>query len=298
MHKKRHKREYALFRLLTAPVSVLPRRACLILGSCLGGLLFILDKKHRQTAARNIDTAFEGGFSRKAKRKLIYRVYIHFGRTIYDILKLGRMKKDTIRSQIDVEGLHFLRDALKKGKGVLLISAHYGNWEIASVHLGRLCPLSVIARELDNPLLEKDLRKMREHFGGRVVYKKSATRRIIQALRANQAVAILMDQNVLRSQAVFVPFFGKRAATTPATATFALRTEAAILPSFCIPIKRGRYRLKICPPIDYHPSGDRPADIEALTEVCTRMIEEQIRKQPRWWLWMHDRWRSRPDPPE
>ncbi|MCJ7681658.1 MAG: hypothetical protein MUP70_13090, partial [Candidatus Aminicenantes bacterium] len=205
MHKKRHKREYALFRLLTAPVSVLPRSACLFLGHCLGALLFTLDKRHRQISGRNIDTAFEGRLSEKKKRKLIFRVFTHFGRTIFDILKLGRMKKETIRSLVDVKGFFFLQEALNKGNGVLLISAHYGNWEIASVHLGRLCPLSVIARELDNPLLEKDLRKMREHFGGHVIYKKHATRAIIQALRANQAVAILMDQNVLSSQAVFVP---------------------------------------------------------------------------------------------
>ncbi|MBU4253100.1 MAG: lysophospholipid acyltransferase family protein [Acidobacteria bacterium] len=297
MHKKRHKREYALFRLLAAPISVFPRSACLVLGHCLGGLLSMLDKKHRRTAGRNIDTAFLDTLSEKEKRRLIFRVFTHFGRTIFDIVKLGRMKKETIRSLVDVEGFHHLQDAIKRGNGVLLISAHYGNWEIASVHLGQMCPLWVIARELDNPLLEKDLRQIREHFGGRVIYKKNATRRIIQALRANQAVAILMDQNVLRSQAVFVPFFVKQAATTPAAATFVLRTGAVLLPSFCTPIEKNRYRLEIFPPVEYQPSGDTPTDIEALTEACTRTIENQIRKRPQWWLWMHDRWRSRPDPP-
>jgi KDO2-lipid IV(A) lauroyltransferase len=107
-------------------------------------------------------------------------------------------------------------------------------------------------------------------------------------------VAILMDQNVLRREAVFVDFFGRPAATTPGPATFHLRTGAPILPVFCSPVPGGRYHIQIHPPLRIDKTGDAGRDIHRITQACTRLIEEQIRLKPDLWFWFHDRWRTRP----
>jgi KDO2-lipid IV(A) lauroyltransferase len=131
-------------------------------------------------------------------------------------------------------------------------------------------------------------------LGARVIYKNQAARETLRSLKDNRIVAILIDQNVLREQATFVDFFGKTAATTPALATFHLRTEAPIIPCFCYPTPSRTYHLQLYESVQVTLSGDRETDVATITRACTRTIEDQIRQNPQYWLWFHDRWRSQP----
>jgi KDO2-lipid IV(A) lauroyltransferase len=131
-------------------------------------------------------------------------------------------------------------------------------------------------------------------MGAQVIYKQQAAKKVLQALRNREIVAILVDQNVLRREAVFVDFFGRPAGTTPALGAFHLRTGAPLLPVFCLPAAGGRYRLRILPPVAFVPGEDVGADVLKITGICTKIIETEIREDPSSWLWVHDRWRSRP----
>jgi len=178
----------------------------------------------------------------------------------------------------------------------LLFTAHFGSWEIAPFLISQTAPLSVVARPLDNPYLEKKLAKLRQTFGSRVISKFEATRHILRALRSNEIVAILIDQNVIASEAVFVDFFKRKTATTPSLALFHLRTGAALIPAFCYPNSPSTYHLEILPPLDIPLTGDAEQDILTITQTCTQTIEAQVRKMPEYWLWFHDRWKTRPAP--
>jgi KDO2-lipid IV(A) lauroyltransferase len=274
---------------------LLPRRLCLRLGEGAGALLFRLDGRHRRLALANLKKALGSDLS-PAQRLLVARKsFLHFGRMLVDNLKWAYLGETKRQSLLRVEGEENIRQALKQGKGVLLFSAHFGNWEVASLALSRLGGLSVVARPLDSLSAERELVRFRASLGAKIIYKQQAVKPILRALRRNEMVAILIDQNVLRSQAVFVDFFGLPAATTPSLASFHLRTQAPLIPVFCYPASLFSYLVKIASPLDIEPSGEWEEDVLKITQRCTKIIETEIRVQPDLWFWFHNRWKTRPE---
>ncbi len=286
--------EYGAFKVFMFFFAVLPRSWCLKLGRALGTLTYRCDRHHRNIALANLRQAFGQEKGPAELRTIARDSFRRFGETVADIFKLFPWKPADIAALIDIEGRENLADAVAAGKGVLLFSAHIGNWEVGSAVISKAGKFSVIARALDNPLLDRALLRFREGIGAQVIYKQQAAKKVLQALRDREIVAILVDQNVLRREAVFVDFFGRPAGTTPALGAFHLRTGAPLLPVFCCPAAAGRYRLRILPPIAFVPGEDVGADVLKITGICTKIIETAIREDPSSWLWVHDRWRSRP----
>ena len=287
--------EFLFFQKIKIFVFLLPRSFCLFGGRFLGLLVYLLDKKHRLITQSNLKTAFGPELSRPLLKRISRHSFIHFGEVIIDILKFSRLKKERRNKILVIEGEQNLKKALRQGKGVLLFTAHYGNWEIGSFFLSKWGKLNVIARPLDNKLLEKEILKLRTKLGAKVIYKHQASKHIFRSLRAREMVALLIDQNVLRSQAVFVDFFGKKAATTPSLASFFLRTGSPLLPAFCYPLPSHKYHLKIDEPLEISLEGNHQRDVLKITQICTKIIENQIRKNPKYWFWFHKRWKTRPE---
>ena len=257
---------------------------------------YFLSSRHRRLSQRNLEIAYGSRLGKKEKRRIARAAFIHFGQMILDTLKFAQLDETSRASLFKIEGLENLQQALRAGQGILIFSAHLGNWEVASWPVASLVPLHVVARPLDNPVLDRQWQKLRQRLGVRVISKFEAARPILQALKANEAVALLIDQNVLRSQAVFVDFFGRLAATTPAVAVFHLRTGAPILPVFCLMTPDKKYCLKIHQPLSFSPdSSPEPELLLQITQILTKIIEQEIREKPEQWLWFHDRWRTRPE---
>lgn len=286
--------EFFGFLSLAVPFSILPRSFCLSIGGFLGTMIYAIDRKHRKIAFSNLETAFDKQISPAEKKKLARSSFNHFGRVFADIIKTRSMKKERIQKFMSVEGTEHLDRALQRGKGALIFSAHFGNWEMATALVSQVGKVNVVARPLDNRLIEKELLRIRTKMGAHVIYKQQAARPILRSLRDNEMVAILIDQNTVRNLAVFVDFFGKSAATTPSLASFSLKTGAPLIAVFCYPIQAGKYRLKIHPPVETMVSGDEEQDVLKITQLCTKMIQNQIQEHPQFWLWFHDRWKTRP----
>ena len=151
--------------------------------------------------------------------------------------------------------------------------------------------MAVVARALDNTLLDRMLTDLRASTGDIVIDRKGGLRRIMRALQANQAVAVLIDQHILTAEAVKVDFMGRPAATTSAVAVLAMRTGAAVIPAFSLPLNDGRYRLIYERPLEVG-SPDDPDAVRDLTQRCTKVLEKYVRAHPERWLWMHRRWRD------
>jgi KDO2-lipid IV(A) lauroyltransferase len=290
----RHGWEARAAGLVARAVAPLPRRTALGIGRSLGRLLGDLDRRHLAIAAGNLRRAFpewdEGRALRTARA-----VYAHFGSVLLDLLWMEGRTPDRIRSLLEVRGREHVERSMAAGRGALLVTAHIGNWELHGVAHGLLFgPIHVLARPLDNTLLDRRLCALRTMAGNTVIYKQRALARILRALREGGAVAILIDQNVQPGDGIFVDFFGRPAATTTVAAALAVKTGCALVPCRTELLPDGRYRIGYDPVVEWSPSGDRQADVACLTQRLTRTIEDWVRETPAQWLWMHRRWKTRP----
>jgi KDO2-lipid IV(A) lauroyltransferase len=284
---------YAAYRTVSAAVFFIPRPAVLVLGRCLGRLFYRVSPRHRRIARANLEIAFGKEKTAGQRRAIARASFAHFGRVTLETIKFSHYSPDRILRLIDIEGGEHLERALAAGKGALAFTAHYGNWETITPTFLRFGPLYAIVRRLDNRLVDRRLTALRIRMGGGAIDKMGAARPILRVLKSGGILAILIDQNVLRGEAVFVDFFGRSAATTPGLATFHILMGAPLVPIFCLP--RGRRLLwRILPPPEIPLTGRREADVLKITQFCTKMIEDQIRRAPEWWLWMHKRWNTRP----
>jgi len=289
----RHRVEYGVVIALRAIVSVLPGAAARGLGSAIGLTFYALDGKHRRLAARQLQAAFPTR-SKEECRAIARATFAHFGRLLVTVLRNTTRTPEQMRADVEFEGEDRIRTALAAGKGAIVFSGHFGYWELQGLaHALVLPPMSVLARQLDNPYLHDLLEKSRTATGNRVIYRQGALRRVLRALNANEAVAILMDQHIHGTDAVKVDFFNRPAATTSSLASLALRTGAPLVPAFALPLANGRYRLVYEHPVEL-PAPGSPDPVKELTQRCTDVLEMYVRRHPHNWLWMHRRWRDLP----
>ncbi|MGD8376622.1 MAG: lysophospholipid acyltransferase family protein [Acidobacteriota bacterium] len=295
MNPLRARAEAVTLGTLAALVTALPAGGARRLGHALGELWFRLDAGHREVARRNLEMALPGR-SAGERREIARAAFRHFGAVLVDLLRFPSYDAEEVAARVRIDGWENLENALARGKGALLFTAHYGHWELAGLAQGfRGRPLDVVTRPLDNEWLERRLARARRRSGNRVIHKRAAIRGILRALREGRSVALVIDQNFRDAGRVFVDFFGRPAATTPTLGVLAVRTGAPVLPVFSWPEADGRYRIEYRPEVLPVDTEDRAADALDLTRRCTGLIEAQIRARPEYWLWMHQRWRTRPE---
>jgi KDO2-lipid IV(A) lauroyltransferase len=295
----RDRLELASFRIGAGLLGLFPRRAAARLGGSLVRLYLRLAPSRNAILVENLRQAFPDGGAAEIER-LAGDSAASVGAAFVEFLQVSGMSEQQIRDRVRVSGEEHLLAARAMGRGVFLLSAHFGGWELGAIRAGLIGEtISPVVRPLDNPHLEEELARRRTRFGNRLIAKRDAARDILRALHARQTVAILVDQNVLPREAVFVPFFGRLAATTPSLALFQLKTDAPVVPAFVRPEGGGRYVLELGTPIladEFRaPGRDRDEAVRRATARYMEVTEEVIRTKPEAWLWLHNRWRTRPE---
>jgi KDO2-lipid IV(A) lauroyltransferase len=279
---------------MSAIVRRLPRPWVLALGRRLGRLWGALDRRHLAIAASNLRRAFPE-WDEERVQATARGVYGHFGTILLDLLWMERRPAEELLALADLEGVEHMQAARAARRGVIAPSGHLGNWEVQAIaSVPRVGHVSMIARPLDNPALDRRLVALRTAGGNTVIYKRKALARVLSALRAGDIVAILIDQNVQEEDGIFVRFFGQPACTTTVAAALALKTGCAIVPVHCVLKPNGRYRMVYGPPVEWAGTGRRDEDVAALTQHLTSIIEGWVRETPEQWLWLHRRWKTIP----
>jgi KDO2-lipid IV(A) lauroyltransferase len=226
----------------------------------------------------------------RAIRTLSARVYRHFGRVATSFVEFNNLSQSDIGQWIFVDGFDVLARTLKGGKGGIFFSGHLGNWEIMGAIVARCgFPVTFVVTTQSNKLVEELIDRYRAQVGIEIIKRKDAIRGVLSALKRNRFVAILMDQDA-HEDGAFVPFFGKLASTPRGPAVFHIRTGAPLIFAHSIRLPGERYRIRLTP-FDSH--NEQDADV--LTARMTATLEAAIRETPEQWLWMHRRWKTRPE---
>ena len=273
-------------------IARIPKRRTTVLGKILGHFLYHFDFPHRRIVQRNLRFAYPE-WSRDQIQKLVKRFFRHLGITILEFLQMAYLSHEELMKGVKVEGQEILAEALANQRGVVLISAHIGNWEIA----WQLCPsyyqrqITGVAKKLRNTHLNRMIHNRRTRFGNRILYKKGALPDLMQTLRQGEIVGLLMDIS-RRFDGVEVKFFGRRATATPAAALLAIRCKSPIIPAFSHRNAEGQLIIQIKPPIEIQRTNDLRTDLQINTQLITDCLENAIQNYPDQWNWLLKRWKE------
>lgn len=272
----------------------LPLNFALWLGGCLGKAGYYLRKKRRRIAYVNLKAAFGNQKSPRELIRINKNAFQNLGRNLIEVFLFPRIDKRYIDKYVQIEGMEEIDKALTAGKGVIFLTAHFGNWELSSLVAAiKGYPLKVLARQQKFPRLNRLLISYREVKGCRVISKGMAIRDIIKSLRNNEIVGVLADQDA-GAKGVFIKFFGREASTAGGAIRIALGEKSKVLPAFIIREKGPEHRIVIKPPLNLEKTADLESNVGAGLQEFTSCLENFISGYPSQWLWQHKRWKSAP----
>lgn len=288
--------EFAVGWTILKCAGLLPRWLAIKAGQIVGAIAHLILPHLRRHAEVNLRLAFpEMGESERAQIKR--GTFRNLGRLLGEISQFPRFNRDNIESIVSYAGLENYLNAAASGRGVILLTGHIGAWELSVfAHSIYGHPMSFLARRVDNPLVERLAESYRTRFGNRSIDKKNSVREVLKTLKSGGVVGILADLNSSREEGVFCDFFGLPACTTAGVATLALRTGAVVLPGYIVWDEKAKiHRLHFDPPVETTITGNREEDVQINTARYTKAIESIVRRHPDQWLWIHRRWRTRPE---
>lgn len=272
-----------------------PWRPALAFGTALGTLGYHVSARFRRVADKNLQIAYGDTLTERQRQALVKRVFQHFTRAaLVEFLKGAGLTLDEMRQLVQVASYQPAETLLARGKGVIVVSAHLGNWEWLSKRAAMEgYDVKVVARQSEDAAFNALTDRVRGKNGYTVHPRGDSPRALLKQLRANKIVAIVPDQ---KSEDLFVPFFGRLAGTVAGPAVLAQKTGAAILPMFCPRQPDGTYKTVFYPAIFADPAVDAETDRHRIMAEITAAIEDIVRQYPEQWLWLHDRWRVPPPP--
>jgi len=270
-------------------ITHLPTRA---LGRFLGGLLYLCYPPQRHIVRRNLQFAFPD-FSPRWVRRTAWGVFQNYGTTLVEILQMGFFSREQVLQRVRLHGLDQVLGKVSPDQGVVVVSAHMGNWEIGMqvmpCFFGR--PLTAVAKKFKAGRIENWLHRVRTRFGSQILYKKGALAEMTRIVREGGILTILVDM-ARRKDGVDIEFFGKKATATPAAAMLALRCRCPVVPVFCLREVDGTIGIRVGAPIEMLRSRDLRRDLVVNTQRITDVVESMVRRHPEQWHWLMKRWKE------
>jgi len=290
----RHGVEYSAFRLVRAMWGIFPEAIAVRLGALTGWLAGSVLRIRRSEVDEHLEFVFPG--ETPAWRSKVARgSYMHLGREAALLFRMGAWNAERVADRVRFIDFDMVWEAVDGEAGVVVLTGHLGNWEMAGAGMAALgLPLDVVGKGMANRRFEEDLFETREKLGLRMIEMSDAPKGVLRSLRRGRVAALLGDQNAHRN-GVFLPFFGRLAATSRGPALFALRTDAPVFVGFSIrePGWAQRYTL-VAKRLEFDRTGDMEVDVTSLLTAFHGMLESAIRSAPEQYFWQHRRWKTRP----
>jgi KDO2-lipid IV(A) lauroyltransferase len=268
-----------------------PLRLWVFIGRMFGQFLYLIDYPHRKIALANLRFAFGTEKTEQELGVIIRNMFMEFGMISHEWCRLKYIKKEELPDLLEVEGIENLRAAKQKGRAVILLGAHFGNFEYANLfYASTISRVDFIVRAIDNPFLEAERLKCDAAFGVRILYKQNGLRPAIKNLKNGEDLIIFADQKVNLSEGILCKFFGKTTATIPLVPALAQKYGAPIVPMFIVRCKDPIHHKIICLPELKLDPNDGEQMITRATQRQNDIIEAMIRRYPQQWLWFHRKW--------
>lgn len=273
-------------------IRMLPKKAAIALGKLTGRLFFLGSATYRKVAIKNLKLAYD--LSDKEAKSRALSVFREMGTTFAEIITLSPLSEKYLKENVDIEGYSNFLKAKESGKGVFLLSAHLGNWEMmGAIHSMLSGSISVIYKKHKNPYVDKTITALRQRSNIKGITRRNSARKTLAALKSGETVGILSDLHTSKkAQSVMVPFFGMSASTNYGLALLAIKTGTPIVPAFTVRNGKGRHLCTYQKPVFLKSTGDMDGDIKEGMARINAIIEEEIRKYPSQWYWVNDRWKS------
>jgi KDO2-lipid IV(A) lauroyltransferase len=277
--------EYFLAKFVLATLNLTPLPVARRLANVYVLLLDLAVPRLRKTALRNLELA---GFA--GRERIASGVFHSIARLALTFARFPKITPENIDKWIRYEGVENFETAMARGKGVLVATAHFGNWEFSAfAHAYLSTPMHVVVRPIDNGRIDELVEQRRALSGNHIIRKKDAARSILRALAAGDAVGILIDQNTTPAEGVFIDFFGMKACAGTAFVKLANHSGAAVVPGYALwSEKEGKYVLH------FEPQVEMTGNVQQDTQNVHARLEAAIRKHSDQWLWIHRRWKTRP----
>lgn len=277
---------------LVSFIAGIPHRHIAHAGKWLGVLGYISDRRHQRIVKRNLKFIYPE-WSWDRIQEVSKRVFQNMATTLLEICQMTCFSREDILRKVRIRGKDNLLNAMKSPKGLILISAHLGNWEMA--HIFASCylqtPLVLVARKIQPKALNQWVHRLRTRFGSVVLDKAGALRKMVRVLSHGAPVGLLIDQGTSRSEGVEIVFFGRTVTATPAAALLARRYDSPVLPAFCIREGDGSLTFVVEPPLVVRKTKDMRGDVRVNTQIMNDAIERAVKAYPDQWFWFHKRWK-------
>jgi KDO2-lipid IV(A) lauroyltransferase len=290
--------EYALFVLFFSLLRRLPFRIAFRVGETLGWILYLCDRPHRRVGLRNLALAFPEK-SVAERRAILKESWRNLGRLVAEFCHMHTLTPENISERVRFTDFAHWQDLIRQCQhsGALILTGHFGNWELlAHAHACYGFPVHIIHRRLRNPLIDDVIVHERARCGNKVIRKTTAGLEVRRAIRQKALIVAAVDQNASGRLGVFVPFFSHLASTSSGLAGLALASGVPVIPAFLVR-EQGtwRHRIVILPPVEPVRTGNQEEDLRATTAKFTAVLQRMIEQYPDHWLWIHKRWKRRPD---
>ncbi|HTZ60553.1 MAG TPA: lysophospholipid acyltransferase family protein [Acidobacteriaceae bacterium] len=291
----RKRLEFVLVWTVVKILGLPPRSVARSIGALVGRIAFWITPRLRRAGDLNLRLAFPEKTDAE-RQEILRKLYRNLGWLLAEFCQMPGYTPGRTHNFIRYEGLEHYLAARDQGKGVLVLTGHLGAWELSSFYHSLMgYPMSIVIRRLDNPLVDNLVNQIRCLHGNQVLHKDDFARGLLASMRRGETVGILMDTNMTPPQGEFVDFFGHQACTGSGLARVARKTGAQVLPGFLLwEETTQQYVLRFGAPLDLQATADVEADALTHTALFTKVIEGYVRQYPDQWLWVHRRWKTRP----
>ncbi len=283
-----------LYKTFSWILKYLPFAMRLALMDILAKIAYFGSSKHRKIISQNLDIAYGKKLNNKEKRLIGLSAFKNLVDTVFGIMLRDGIHKDEVMKNITFEGSDIIQRYQEEGKNFILVTGHYGNWELLSQAIALYFGLNLVGvgRKLDSELMDNVLKKNREKFNVEMVYKKGALKGCIDAIRAKKTVGILTDQHIRKNQSIDVDFFGHKATHTPLASILSRKFGLDLIPAYIQTEDYLHYKVRIYDPIKSMKTENQEEDLAILTQLQSDQTESVIKEDPKQWFWMHNRWKG------